>query len=199
MPSGGYRKGSLNDPLVNMEEGDNTKMILANLSIRDKLCKEKVDMQDPQAVYDRALSYFNLMAEMDKRPTWTGLCMAWGYSRSTIIQIEKNLPFNRPDHAKWAGFTDSGTPPETREVIAWAREVMTSLWEDYMQNGKIHPTAGIFIGKNFYQMKDVVENVVTTPDNPIDHYNAEDIASRYITDESQAEVPPKKRKPKSDS
>ena len=196
MPRGGAKEGSASNPLTNMEAGDNAKMILSQLEIKEKLAKEKVDLKNPDAVYQRIMDYFMMMAEMDKRPTWTGLCIALGYSRDVIINVEKNLPINRPDHAKWAGFTDSGCPDGTRDVIKWAREVMTSLWEDYMQNGKVHPACGIFIGKNFYGMRDVVENVVTAQSNPIDDYDAEDIASRYITDESQSTTPPNKRKKK---
>ena len=31
---------------------------------------------------------------------------------------------------------------------------MENLWESYMSNYKIHPTAGIFMGKNYYGYKD---------------------------------------------
>jgi hypothetical protein len=38
---------------------------------------------------------------------------------------------------------------------------MEQLWENYMQNGKINPVSGIFLGKNHYGMQDKTEYVVT--------------------------------------
>ena len=198
MPKGRKIEGNVTNPLINMAQGENGEFILSTLAVRD-LGKEKVDLHSYDAVYDRITAYFNLMVQADKRPTWTGLCMALGYTRDNIWKIEHNMPYGNSRQAEWRGHKDSGIPEEVRNLICETHEVMTSLWEDYMQNGKVHPACGIFIGKNFYGMKDVVENVVKAEGNPLDGYNAEDIASRYIPERSQAEVPPKKRKPKSNS
>ena len=36
------------------------------------------------------------------------------------------------------------------------------MWEDYMQNGKINPVSGIFLGKNHFGYKDQTELKVAT-------------------------------------
>jgi hypothetical protein len=57
--------------------------------------------------------------------------------------------------------------------------VLEALWEDYMQNGKINPVSGIFIGKNHFGYQDKQE-VVLTPNNPLgEHQSAEQLADEY--------------------
>jgi hypothetical protein len=36
-----------------------------------------------------------------------------------------------------------------------------SLWMDYMQNGQINPASGIFLGKNLFGYRDVVDYTLT--------------------------------------
>jgi hypothetical protein len=46
-------------------------------------------------------------------------------------------------------------------IILDAYAVMETLWEDYMQNGKINPVSGIFLAKNNYDYTDKQEMVLT--------------------------------------
>ena len=78
-----------------------------------------------------------------------------------------------------------GIPPESSEVIKKAYKIMEELWENYMQNGKINPVSGIFLGKNNYGYQDKTD-VVITPNVPEAEYNAEDIARRYVLPEKTA-------------
>ena len=59
---------------------------------------------------------------------------------------------------------------------------MESLWENYMQNGKINPVSGIFLGKNNYGYQDKTEYVVTPNVNNDSDYDADAIKKRYLTD-----------------
>ena len=57
--------------------------------------------------------------------------------------------------------------------------VLESLWNDWMQSGKINPASGIFIGKNMFGYKDV-QDVVVTPNNPLDNgASPAEIADKY--------------------
>lgn len=180
----GIRKGSVNHPEL-VEPGDNSKFVQKNLMIM-KLGEEKVDLDYPDEVKERISQYFQLMIDMDAKPTMTGLAMALGYDAHRITEIINNLPIGgKSGNAyKLYGQTTSSVPKESRDLISSAVNIMKSLWEDYMQNGKIHPACGIFLGKNFYGMKDEVEHVVTATNNPLDEYSAEDIAQRYIQDKN---------------
>ena len=57
---------------------------------------------------------------------------------------------------------------------------MEILWENYMQNGKINPVSGIFLGKNNFSYVDKQEHVVTPNTNSDNDFNADDIRKRYL-------------------
>jgi hypothetical protein len=59
---------------------------------------------------------------------------------------------------------------------------MEILWENYMQNGKINPVSGIFLGKNNFGYQDKTEMVVTPNTNSDTDYSVEDIRKRYLPD-----------------
>ena len=58
---------------------------------------------------------------------------------------------------------------------------MENLWENYMQNGKINPVSGIFLGKNNFGYQDKTEYVVT-PNVQQDNYDPDSIRQRYLID-----------------
>ena len=55
---------------------------------------------------------------------------------------------------------------------------MENLWENYMQNGKINPVAGIFLGKNNYGYQDKTEYVVTPNQQRDSDYSEQEIRER---------------------
>ena len=57
---------------------------------------------------------------------------------------------------------------------------MENLWENYMQNGKVNPVAGIFLGKNNYGYQDKTEYVLTPNAGQDSEYSADEIRERYI-------------------
>ena len=59
---------------------------------------------------------------------------------------------------------------------------MEILWENYMQNGKINPVSGIFLGKNNFGYQYKTEHVLTPNTHNDSDYNADDIRARYLTD-----------------
>ena len=80
------------------------------------------------------------------------------------------------------GTTEYNLPTSTLVAIKKAYEYMEILWENYMQNGKINPVSGIFLGKNNFGYQDKTEHVVTPNMNNDSDYSAEDIKSRYLSD-----------------
>lgn len=176
-------KGGMSDPLINMEEGDNAKFLATALAIEKLGRVKKVDFTNYEECSQRIEEYFQFMIQQDQKPTMTGLAMALGVDRSRLYEILKDQPTCR---GRKEGYTHCIATPQVRELIQGCVRIMTNLWEDYMLNGKINPASGIFIGKNFYGMRDEVEHVVKATENPVDNYSAEDIASRYISSESSS-------------
>jgi hypothetical protein len=60
------------------------------------------------------------------------------------------------------------------------------MWENYMQNGKISPPNGIFLGKNNFDYRDE-QQVIITPNNPLQDMDATD-AQKKIMDAIPAET-----------
>jgi hypothetical protein len=72
----------------------------------------------------------------------------------------------------------SELPTLTKDSIKKAYEYMEILWENYMQNGKINPVSGIFLGKSNFGYQDKQEMVLTPNTNPEADYNLDDIKKR---------------------
>lgn len=127
--SGGY-----DNPLV--EPGDNTKFLSHALMVQ---AMPPIDYNDPEKVRQRIKEYFALCMQNDMKPSVQGFCMALKIARSTL----------------WAWKTGTYRKGTHEEIIVQAFNTLEALWEDYMQNGKINPMAGVFLGINNYGYKDV--------------------------------------------
>lgn len=150
------------------EPGDNQKYIGVSLKL---FSMTKVDLHNPEQVQERLTEYFQIHFDADLKPTVAGMAMALGVDRRRLWEIK-------------AGVTDRNQdlPTVTRDSIKRAYEIMETLWENYMQNGKINPVSGIFLGKNNFGYQDKTEYVVTPNTQNDSDYSAEDIRKRYLSD-----------------
>lgn len=66
------------------------------------------------------------------------------------------------------------------DTIKKAYQILNMQMENYMQNGKINPVAGIFLMKNNMGYQDKSE-MVLTPNNPLgDQANPEELQQKYL-------------------
>lgn len=145
------------------EPGDNTAYTTNMLSMWNW---EKPDMNDKNAVSDRIEQYFRLCSDNDSKPSVAGLAFAFGVSRKTLWA--------------WANGVDSKTLPESsRNLIKKAYYGLNLIMEDYMQNGKINPVAGIFLMKNNLAYKDETDIIITPNTAMGEAQEADVIAERY--------------------
>ena len=173
-PRGG--NNILTDAALNVEPGDNAKYVLLGAKLFNL---PAIDLHDPQQVNDRLNEFFTIHAEADMKPTVSGMGMALGLDRRRLWEIKTG--------AKMGGTSEYNLPTSTLVSIKKAYEYMEILWENYMQNGKINPVSGIFLGKNNFGYQDKTEYVVTPNVNNDSDYNAEDIRARYLTDSTTLE------------
>lgn len=150
-------------------KGDTSKYLEINMRLFNM---EKIDQCDRQAVQDRILEYFGLYAEFDTKPTVQGLAIALGMSRRTLYGITHDLPITG-----WGNY--SKLPSDITNDIKNAYYLLENLWETYMQNGKINPVSGIFLGKNNFGYQDKVEHVVTPNVKTEEDYSVDEIKKRY--------------------
>ena len=129
-----------------LPDGDNNKYTTFALAIMQM---PKIDMQDPQQVQQRVFEYFQLCADHDMKPGVAAVGLALGMDRRRLWEINTDQP-NQPN-----------IPQESKEIIKQVYNSLEILWESYMQNGKVNPVSGIFIGKNNFGYKDQQEYVVT--------------------------------------
>ena len=126
-----------------VEPGDNTRYLRNALAIWDL---PPIDISDEKQVEDRIKWYFQKCMEDDVKPGVVGLSNALGVTRDTLWD--------------WtSGNTRAGTHSD---VVKKAYGILEQMWEDYMQNGKINPVSGIFLGKNHFGYKDQTELKVAT-------------------------------------
>lgn len=126
-----------------VEEGDNSRFLKHALVTMDM---PPIDISDPKQVEERIWWYFNHCIDNDMKPTVMGLSNALGVHRDCL--------------RTWKiGEYRAGTH---QAIAQKAYRLLEELWEDYMMNGKIHPTSGIFLGINQFGYRDV-RNVEVTP------------------------------------
>ena len=164
-PRGG--NNFLTDAALNVQPGDNTKYVMLGAKLFNL---PPIDLKDPQQVTDRLNEFFEIHANADMKPTVSGMGMALGLDRRRLWEI------------KTGNAKAMNLPTLTSDSIKRAYEYMEILWENYMQNGKINPVSGIFLGKNNFGYQDKTEYVVTPNVNNDSDYNADDIKKRYMTD-----------------
>ena len=168
-PRGG--NNILTDAALKVEQGDNTKYLMLGMRLFNL---PPIDLKDPVQVNDRLNEFFRIHADADMKPTVSGMGMALGLDRRRLWEIKTGAPTSN----RWV----EELPTLTKDSIKKAYEYMEILWENYMQNGKINPVSGIFLGKNNFGYQDKTEYVVTPNMNNDSDYSAEDIKSRYLSD-----------------
>jgi hypothetical protein len=159
-------------PIV--EPGDNAKylgftMMVGNLPT--------IDLHNAEQVQGRLQEYFQMCFDNDMKPAVSGMALALGngITRQTLWAIKAGQPVGGNGYM-------TTLPTEVADCIKKAYSYMEILWENYMQNGKINPVSGIFLGKNNYGYQDKTEYVVTPNVNNDSDFDADAIKKRYLTD-----------------
>lgn len=143
-----------------VQPGDNSKYLGHALTISQM---PRINLSDPEAVRERRDWYFNFCFQNDIKPTVMGLCNAFKISRPTLMTW-RNGTYRTDSH---------------QAIILEAYAIMEELWENYMQNGKINPVSGIFLGKNNYGYADKQEMVLTPNSGVPEAQDVETIEAKY--------------------
>lgn len=176
-------RGHKNSPVIgdnglNLEAGDNTKYLSLG---RELFNLPSIDLREPEQVINRLNEFFMIHERYDMKPTVAGMGMALGLDRRRLYEIKTGNYHTSKQLSE--------LPTPTTVAIKKAYEYMELLWENYMQNGKINPVSGIFLGKNNFGYQDKTEYVVTPNVNTDSDYNADDIKKRYLPDSQLSEIP----------
>ena len=178
-PKSGKNSPVIGDNGLNVEPGDNSKYIMVSLELANL---PNIDLNNSEQVKERLNKYFEIHARNDMKPTVAGLGLALnGMDKRRLWEIKVG--------ALKGGTTEWNLPTLTLELIQKAYKILENQWENYMQNGKINPVSGIFLGKNNFGYQDKTEYVVTPNVNNDSDYNADDIKKRYLSNSPTLELP----------
>lgn len=149
------------------EPGDNARFVrearIAFDGGRNRTPLPPIDISDSEQVRQRISDYLDFCELNDKKPSPIALANWLGVSRETL-NTWKRGEFRADTHS---------------DMIKKAYQLMEEIWYDLMQNGKVNPGSGIFLGKNMFGYKDVAD-VVVTPNNPLQGMDAESARKRLI-------------------
>lgn len=157
------------------EPGDTQKYISVSMQLFNL---PTIDLHKPEQVQARLNEYFKIQFDADVKPTVAGMAMALGLDRRRLWEIKADVADR-----------NQGLPTLTRDYIKKAYDFMENLWENYMQNGKLNPVSGIFLGKNNFGYQDKTEYVLTPNTNTDSDYDADDIKKRYLSNSPTLELP----------
>lgn len=147
------------------QPGDNAKFTRHKLEI---ISWGDIVISDPVAVRERSVKYIQSCVDHDLKPTIAGYALALGMERHTLFRYREG---------------QLGKNDEVRNTLKKTCVLINSLMEDYMQNGKINPVAGIFLMKNNMNYTDKQEVVVTPKQQPLGELeDAESIEKKYLAD-----------------
>lgn len=150
-----------------VEEGDNAHFMSVSMQLFNL---PKIDLHNPDEVQNRLNQYFQIYYEADLKPTVMGMAMALGVDRRRLWEIRND--------AKVGGVGNINLPTSSMDLIKKAYNFLENQWEFYMQQGKINPVSGIFLGKNNFGYKDQQEMVLTPNTNNEPDYDVEAIKKR---------------------
>lgn len=142
------------------EPGDNARYLRYAMASLDL---PPIDISDPKQVENRIMEYFTHCVENDRKPNMVGMANWLGVDRDTV-KTWKTGEYRSSTHSA---------------VIKRAVSILEELWVDYMQNGKMNPASGIFLAKNMFQYRDVIDIAPAQPAPLGEQLQPKELAERY--------------------
>lgn len=134
---------------------------------------DRIDTSNPAEVERQTRRYLEWCIEKDRRPHIEELALALKVTRQTL----------------W-NWSREGN--KRAEVILWAKQILSSLHEEWGISGKLNPATYIFLAKNHFQYKDDstlhLEAINAMNDNgQSPELSREEIAARYASYQEEPE------------
>ena len=150
---------------LDLQPGDNSKAIGVIMQFNSL---PVVDLKNPEQVRDRINLFYNMCFENDFKPTVSSMAASLGLNRKELWALLAQPEYSNRNFAN--------LPTLTYDYIKKGYSSLEQLWEYYMQNGKINPVSGIFLGKNNFGYVDKVEHVI----EPKATLDESDLEQKYL-------------------
>ena len=160
----GHKKGVPRpDEQVQTEPGDNARRVRI---ARVLMSMPRFDATSVESVSERFMWYLDVCEMYDDRPTVEGFALASGYDRSSLWRMLNGEVKSVPD--------------DVRNALKRVWDMLNQMMTQFMVDGKLNPATAIFLLKNNFGYKDVVETVQVKKD-PYESGNPEEIARKYLS------------------
>lgn len=136
--------------------------------------QHEVVWEDVTDVENRINEFFDIVGKYKNKPTVAGLALALGIDRAKLGRIMSGR-----DEGKTYSV-------EVRQLLHSIYVMYESMWEQSMNDGDIPTNSGIFIGKNQFGYKDVVEHEIVADVKP--QIDTAAIMARYSDTAADNEV-----------
>ena len=147
---------------------------------KDIMAFEPPDFGDAKSIEDAFYRYLDLCSKHGIRPMVTSMANAFGIRRQEL----QRLAVDDQRAASWRGGI---LTPESRCVIQKSYQFLNTAWETYLMTEKGNPVKWLFLGKNYFAMKDQTEQVQVKMDLTPQLPKAEDVAEKYAAMLGQAQ------------
>ena len=133
---------------------------------------ETPDYGDSEAVKRRVMDYLAKCDELEIKPMVNGLCQALDIPRTDFWGIVN-------DDKRLANWHNGVLTPESRYVMRKAYAFLNTAWETYLVDERGNPVKWIFLGKNYFGMRDQTEHVQIRTDMSPLLTAPEEVAEKY--------------------
>lgn len=153
----------------NLTNDDNTLTTSDLIGLSLRVAKlPPIDNTNAEQLAARADEYFQMCLDAGVKPTLNGIASATGLDRRRLWEMRTDVPGR--------GFTYNR---KCRDVVKRIYLTLETLWESYMQEGKINPVSGIFLGTNHFGYVSRQELSFGRPDALEVTATREELAERY--------------------
>ena len=157
-------------PTVQLQklEQDDDKRTYIGKSLRNILSINRAfdePVQNDEQLCERLDWFFETCANTNQLPTVEKMCLSIGWPRETVFERINGIR--------------KGFSTNTADILKKAKNLIASLDAELAQEGKIQPVVYLFRAKNYYNMRDQ-QDVVLTPNNRLNEYqDASTIEAKY--------------------
>lgn len=139
------------------------KAIVNNLMFYQKGLREPVTNDDE--LCERINWFFMECANTQQLPSVEKLANAIGIHRNTLL--------------RWGNGDAKGFSPVTKDIVTQAKQILASLDAELATEGKTQPVVYMFRAKNFYDMRDQNDVVVTPNVATIERVSPAELEAKY--------------------
>lgn len=177
--SGGYRKNALpkdKNPLLMANDPDQLDPSLNSKVIRFMKAAMDLgnpDFSDPEDVQRHFYAFLETCERCGVRPMIGSYAASMSMLHQELLGVVQHDPkFNYVVRKK-------GLTPESVDVIQKSYDFLKISWETSLMDEKGNPVKWIFLGKNYFSMKDQSEKVNYNVEMPAQLPKPEDVAEKY--------------------